>query len=414
MEIIWAIFIFAFGACIGSFLNVVVWRVPRGESIVFPGSHCPCCGRAIRWYDNIPLVSWLALGAKCRDCKAPISPRYILVEFATACLVTGLFLAYYVLPVRSGAGSFLDTWPMFLAYAVLLCGLLACSLIDMDHWIIPLEVCWLVALVGLVALTASPPPERFLPRVSATTGAMALAGGVGLLISLVLLHYGLLERSFVDAEERACDAADPSDPSDPSDAPDVSSAPDRRTRKPAAASVAFTTAHGVNPRREILREVAFLAPAVVLAVVAWYVMRGDSRAAEAWRRLCDGRTIPWLAPHLGGLLACLFGFLAGGLLVWAVRILGTLGFGKEAMGMGDVHLLAAIGGVCGWVVPLLGFFAAAFLALAWAMTVLVFRRQRELPYGPWLAAGAVVVMVLYDRLAELLKPYSDAMRVLFG
>jgi leader peptidase (prepilin peptidase)/N-methyltransferase len=399
MEIIWTVFLFAFGACVGSFLNVVVWRVPRGESIVFPGSHCPCCGRAIRWFDNIPLVSWLALGARCRDCKARISPRYILVEAAAACLVAGLFLAYYVFRIRGGAGDFLDTWPMFLAHAALLCGLLGCSLIDMDHWIIPLEVCWLVSLVGLAAATASPPPAGYLPRVSPTAGAMAVAAGAGIVISLVLLHYGLLQRSFIDAEDRP---RDPSDGSEPSEHP------------PAPVGVAFTKAHGVDPRREMLREVAFLAPAILLAAAAWHVTRGDSAAAEAWRRLCDGRTSPWLAGHLNALLASVLGYMVGGLWIWGVRVLGTLGFGKEAMGLGDVHLLAAVGAVCGWVVPSLAFFMAAMMALAWAMTVLVFRKQRELPYGPWLAAGTVVVMVLHDRLADWLKPYADVMRLIFG
>ena len=73
-------FSFALGACIASFLNVVIWRVPRGESIVSPPSHCPKCNAAIRWYQNIPILSWLALRGKCANCKAPISPRYILIE----------------------------------------------------------------------------------------------------------------------------------------------------------------------------------------------------------------------------------------------------------------------------------------------------------------------------------------------
>ena len=99
---------------------------------------------------------------------------------------------------------------------------------------------------------------------------------------------------------------------------------------------------------------------------------------------------------------------AGGLWIWSVRILGTLGFGKEAMGLGDVHILAAVGAVCGWVVPSLAFFLAAFLALA------VSRHQRELPYGPWLAGGALVAMVGYDYLMELLRPYTQAFKLLFG
>ena len=66
-EAVWIIFLFALGACVGSFLNVVIYRLPRGESLVFPGSHCPACGEAIKWYDNVPLVSWLVLRGRCRS-----------------------------------------------------------------------------------------------------------------------------------------------------------------------------------------------------------------------------------------------------------------------------------------------------------------------------------------------------------
>jgi leader peptidase (prepilin peptidase)/N-methyltransferase len=72
------------GASIGSFLNVVLYRVPRGESVASPPSRCPSCGTELMWRDNIPIVSWLALRAKCRFCGVRISPRYVLVEVATA------------------------------------------------------------------------------------------------------------------------------------------------------------------------------------------------------------------------------------------------------------------------------------------------------------------------------------------
>src|SRR5689334_15597851 len=80
---------FVVGAIIGSFLNVVIYRLPRGKSLVHPGSRCPACDHAIRPYDNIPIVSWWILSGKCRDCGAPFSSRYMWIELAT-----GMGLAY--------------------------------------------------------------------------------------------------------------------------------------------------------------------------------------------------------------------------------------------------------------------------------------------------------------------------------
>jgi len=411
MEVILVIFLFAFGACVGSFLNVVIWRLPRGESIVFPGSHCPSCGRAIAWYDNIPLVSWIALRARCRHCKAPISPRYLLVEAVTAVMVSGIFVWFYVIRLRSGAGDIRETWPMFLAHAALFCGLLACSLIDIDSWIIPLEICWLASLAGFICAGASPPPERFLAAVSPTTGAMAAAAFIGLGVALLLVHYGFIQRSFLDADDRP--TIEP--PAKPKD----KSAKARKTKNSARPakeqapirSVAFGREHGVRPRREILREVLFLAPAIGLAVAAWLLVTKVPPVRQGWLGLTDPAQNAW-APHLTAVLAAMFGYLIGGLWIWAFRIFGTLGFGREAMGLGDVHILAAVGAVCGWVVPSIAFFLAAILALAWAMTIFLTRKQRELPYGPWLAAGAFVTVLLYDYLLELLHPYTEVLGIL--
>src|SRR5215204_2010138 len=83
-EIIAFIFIFLFGAIVGSFLNVVIHRVPLEKSIVFPNSTCPNCQNPIKPFDNIPILSWLILGGKCRNCQIPISPRYPTVELLTA------------------------------------------------------------------------------------------------------------------------------------------------------------------------------------------------------------------------------------------------------------------------------------------------------------------------------------------
>ena len=79
-HIVFASLAFVFGSYIASFLNVCIWRIPRGESVVWPGSHCPKCNAPIRWYHNIPVISWLVLRGRCASCKQPISVRYILLE----------------------------------------------------------------------------------------------------------------------------------------------------------------------------------------------------------------------------------------------------------------------------------------------------------------------------------------------
>ena len=85
-EVLVIVFAAIFGALVGSFLNVVLWRVPRGESIVTPGSHCPSCETYLRWYELVPVLSWVALRGRCRTCGVHISARYPLVELACAAL----------------------------------------------------------------------------------------------------------------------------------------------------------------------------------------------------------------------------------------------------------------------------------------------------------------------------------------
>src|SRR5690348_5013445 len=94
-----------FGAIFGSFLNVVIWRLPRGESLVSPGSRCPSCEAPVRPYDNVPVLSWLLLRGRCRRCRAPIAVRYPLVEALTAGLMA-------LVPVGLGTG-----WNMWLGFA---------------------------------------------------------------------------------------------------------------------------------------------------------------------------------------------------------------------------------------------------------------------------------------------------------
>ncbi|MDP6547007.1 MAG: A24 family peptidase [Phycisphaerae bacterium] len=519
MDTINLIFVVAFAACIGSFLNVVIYRLPRGQSLVFPGSRCPSCGYAIKWYDNIPLLSWLVLRGKCRHCKNPISPRYLVIEAVTAALAGGLYFCYFVLRMRDGVGEFPDSWITFIAYGALVAGLLACAIIDIEHWIVPLEVCWAVSVIGLLAATFSPPAPQMLSPVSPGLGAAGLGALVGLAISLILLRKGWLQQSFIDAENRPIlqsdpaeereettkppksnkareamkkrskkkkkkkkDKAQPPPPAKPDTAAKSSVISDifgeilfltpvvvlgtvgyfmvrpttslpggavltnraivlcvvamggmagvlmslmlRRMgliqrglldRRPPPPAVAITKDHGVNPRLEILWEVLFLAPALILAVGAYLLVTKVGFASSAWEYFNDARAeyinanYTWrpgwrFAGNLVGLESAVVGYLVGGAWIWGIRIFGTLGFGKEAMGLGDVHILAAVGAICGWITPSLVFFVAPMIALLWALHLLASGRQRELPYGPWLAVGSLVVILFYDGIMEFLAP----------
>ena len=125
----WSVVFFWFGCIVGSFLNVCIHRLPLGQSIVSPPSHCPHCQYSIPWYLNIPLVTWVYLRGKCRNCGAPISARYFLVELLTGIAFLGCWLAF-------GRQSL----ALPLVYALFLSGLLVASFIDFEHFIIPDEI----------------------------------------------------------------------------------------------------------------------------------------------------------------------------------------------------------------------------------------------------------------------------------
>ncbi|MBZ0269232.1 prepilin peptidase [bacterium] len=150
-----------FGLLVGSFLNVVIHRLPRGESLSSPGSHCPKCGKGVRPYDNVPVLSWLVLRGKCRDCRAPISARYPAVE-----AVTGALFAL--------AGT-LVTDPLTLAFVLLFgAAMVVVTLIDFDHMIIPDSITLPGIGLGLLAafLGAAVDPKQ------ALTGILVGGGGL--------------------------------------------------------------------------------------------------------------------------------------------------------------------------------------------------------------------------------------------
>ncbi len=120
-------YIFIFGLCIGSFLNVCIVRMPQEKSVVNPPSHCPRCKKPIFWYDNIPVLSYLLLGGRCRFCKEKISIRYMIVELVTGCLFYWLYLEF-------GLSA------KFFSYAIMTSGLIVAAFVDIGHRIIPDEI----------------------------------------------------------------------------------------------------------------------------------------------------------------------------------------------------------------------------------------------------------------------------------
>jgi leader peptidase (prepilin peptidase)/N-methyltransferase len=162
------------GAVVGSFLNVVAYRLPRRESLVTPASHCPHCGTPVKPYDNIPVLSWLLLRGHCRSCKAAISPRYPLVEAGAALLCVGAVLTH-------------DTAGAIALSVVLVLLLVPAALIDLEHRIIPNKLTATGAVLALVLGTALDPagePDRLIAGAAAggflLLAALAYPGGMGM------------------------------------------------------------------------------------------------------------------------------------------------------------------------------------------------------------------------------------------
>ncbi len=154
----WAAFL---GAAIGSFLNVCIARLPAGESVVKPRSRCPACGEPIRWSDNVPVLSWIALRARCRHCRARISWQYPAIELATLAIWVGMALAY-------------GPTPRGLVGAILFSFLLAIAVTDAKHYLIPdpLSIGGLAA--GLAASFFPGPPTPLVSMIGAALGFFVL------------------------------------------------------------------------------------------------------------------------------------------------------------------------------------------------------------------------------------------------
>ncbi len=170
MTIVISIFYALFGLVIGSFLNVVIYRLPLKQNLAYPASHCPNCDNRIKWYDNIPLLSFLFLRAKCRNCKQPISPRYFLVELITAVL----FVLSYLISGENIAIS--------ICYCLIFVCLVCVAFIDFDHMIIFDRFNIALAVLGIVLIFVDP-SITFLDRI---------IGFAGTLVYFSIFYFGSL------------------------------------------------------------------------------------------------------------------------------------------------------------------------------------------------------------------------------
>lgn len=476
LQVTWLLFAMTLGACVGSLINVLAYRMPLGISVVSPPSRCPACGTRLTWRENIPVFGWLLLRGKCRFCKASISPEYPLVEATVAVLFGILYAVCFMLRPDAtwlgvdwglmrpdwALGDWRYTWALFIPVLAIFGSLAAMTLVDAKTFTIPLPLAWFPTVVGLLAHTAwgikIDIDPGSLPQTAqgwnwsiATFGwggiGVGIGGVVGIGVSLLLLKLGWITRSFDDYEAWEKEAF--GDEAEQPQAEPVRTRSTARTLIVLAALVAcpvagvfvaprfgFVPGAGLligavvgplvggiltvpfrlgqasasgetdetpaamwtqypHARREMIKELAFLAPIAVLGFAGWRLAiwhAGPWQAHPVTGAWLPSVEAPLWLTVVGGVL---MGYLIGGGVVWGVRILGSLAFGKEAMGLGDVHLMAAVGACLGWIDSTIAFFLAAFVGVYWAILGRIYSGglARAMPYGPFLAVATLLVFL---------------------
>jgi len=194
------IIVFIFGSIVGSFLNVCIHRMPKGESVVWPRSHCPKCSKRIPGYDNIPFLSFILLKGRCRFCKERISLRYPIVELLTAVLMVALFARF-------------DLNSFFL-YMVMVWGLIIATFVDIDQRIIPDEVSVGGMIIGFIMVSIkgfnlNPLSFSFHPMIQSALG-IVVGGGVIYLTGIIfdLVYFKLLKKPPINGETESMGGGD--------------------------------------------------------------------------------------------------------------------------------------------------------------------------------------------------------------
>lgn len=344
----WSACSFMAGSIVGSFLNVCIHRMPLDQSVVSPPSHCPHCKYAIPFYLNIPLVTWLWLRGKCRNCGASISPRYFLVELLTAVAFLGSWLAF-------GRQSPMQA----IVYSLVLAGFIVATFIDFEHFIIPDEITIGGIVVGFFCALLIPSIHHTDSRpVSLERCFVGILVGAGLVYGILRLGKLLYGRQKFDL------------------------APNTR--------VLFTESFLRLPDRDIAYDEIFYRKSDAIVLQALSVELADR---------CYWKVPVRLSPHLLRIdndtfepesVPCLE--------VVTDRIVVP----REAMGLGDVKFMAAIGAFVGWHGVIFSLMLSAVLGAAVGISLIVLRKSEwssRLPYGPYIAAAATVWIFAGQQIA---------------
>ncbi|HUI05795.1 MAG TPA: prepilin peptidase [Verrucomicrobiae bacterium] len=359
--------VFVFGAVVGSFLNVCVHRMPRNESVVSPPSHCPHCSQRIRWTDNIPLVSYVALRGKCRHCGGRISPRYFLVELLTAVV----FLLVW--------NQFKDSQPWLCPiYWLLVGGLIAGSFIDFEHYIIPNELTMGGVVVGFLSSVALPSlqhaPSRGLAALRSVGGIMA--GGLVLfaIAELGKLLFGRL-----------------------------------RVLLPQDTVVVIANGKLKLPDEEIAWADLFSRRSDRIRFDATKLKFADKQFDAATVVVEEDLiTVNGESRSLAD---------AGPIEATTDRIV----IPREAMGLGDVKLLAAIGAFLGWQSTVFAIVVSSTVGSLVSLALIAVGKkgfQSRIPYGPYIALAAVIWIFAQGQLLAMFAAYlgdvKDFLTIMLG
>lgn len=345
----WSAVFFVFGCIVGSFLNVCIHRLPLGESIVSPPSHCPHCRYSIPWFLNIPLVTWVYLRGKCRNCGAAISIRYFLVELLTGLLFLGCWLAF-------GRTS---VW-LALVYSVFLAGLVVATFIDFEHFIIPDELTIGGVVAGFVV-------SLFLPVLhhAASLGESLKRSALGVVVGAGVIYLILRAGKLFFGKEK------------------LSLSPDTR--------VVFgeSTLHLAG--KELAYGDLFYRDSDVIVLQARTLELVDRcyrdvrvRLTRAKLQIDQEEFDPEAVLHMEAISA-------------------EIVLPREAMGLGDVKFMAAIGAFLGWEAVLFSLVVSSFIGSLVGISLVIMRKRglsSRLPYGPYIALAAALWIFVGPQLVR--------------